>query len=300
MQRSPPSLNSTRPPRPTTGSPCLPGRRSSWTWCTRRVRRHRPPPAGLDHAGAGRQPERGGALERPPGLAQHLPGAGVGRAGGRRGVRPRSGAADGPPTGRLGISARSGGNDGGGRRTGERRPRGTSCRRVAGQPPGRPPDPPRPAAPPAGAAGGTGCCRVATPLPWRSTSRSTSTAARPWHATGCGCPPQPLPLVARQFKAATGLPPHQYVILRRVERAKQLLQAGTDLSLAQVASRVGFSDQSQFSRHFKAASLASRRGSSGCPQESLNSQQFPPRSVRAIPLPFLMSKAGWRRRPGGR
>jgi hypothetical protein len=46
--------------------------------------------------------------------------------------------------------------------------------------------------------------------------------------------------------------------------------------------------------------LASRRGSSGRPQESLNSQQFPPRSVRAIPLPFLMSKAGWRRRPGGR
>src|SRR5262249_20140430 len=28
----------------------------------------------------------------------------------------------------------------------------------------------------------------------------------------------------RQFKAVTGLPPHQYVILRRVERAKLLLQ----------------------------------------------------------------------------
>jgi AraC family transcriptional regulator len=56
---------------------------------------------------------------------------------------------------------------------------------------------------------------------------------------------------ARQFKAATGLPPHQYVILRRVERAKQLLQAGTDLSLAEVALHAGFSDQSQFSRHFK-------------------------------------------------
>jgi len=56
---------------------------------------------------------------------------------------------------------------------------------------------------------------------------------------------------ARQFKAATGLPPHQYVILRRVERAKELLQAGTDLSLAEVALRAGFSDQSQFSRHFK-------------------------------------------------
>jgi AraC family transcriptional regulator len=56
---------------------------------------------------------------------------------------------------------------------------------------------------------------------------------------------------ARQFKAAAGLPPHQFVILRRVERAKQLLQAGTDLSLAEVALRAGFSDQSQFSRHFK-------------------------------------------------
>ena len=56
---------------------------------------------------------------------------------------------------------------------------------------------------------------------------------------------------ARQFKAATGLPPHQYVILRRVERAKQLLHAETDLSLAEVALRAGFSDQSQFSRHFK-------------------------------------------------
>jgi AraC family transcriptional regulator len=56
---------------------------------------------------------------------------------------------------------------------------------------------------------------------------------------------------ARQFKAATGLPPHQYVIARRVERAKELLQAGTDLSLAEVAARTGFSDQSQFCHHFK-------------------------------------------------
>jgi AraC family transcriptional regulator len=55
---------------------------------------------------------------------------------------------------------------------------------------------------------------------------------------------------ARQFRAATGLPPHQYVIARRVERAKQLLCEG-DLSLAEVAAGAGFSDQSQFSRHFK-------------------------------------------------
>jgi AraC family transcriptional regulator len=56
---------------------------------------------------------------------------------------------------------------------------------------------------------------------------------------------------ARQFKCATGLPPHQYVLARRVERAKQLLQGGDDLSLAQVAARAGFSDQSQFCHHFK-------------------------------------------------
>ena len=56
---------------------------------------------------------------------------------------------------------------------------------------------------------------------------------------------------ARQFKAATGLPPHQYVILRRVERAKQLLQTGGGFSLAEVAARAGFSDQSQFTHHFK-------------------------------------------------
>jgi AraC family transcriptional regulator len=56
---------------------------------------------------------------------------------------------------------------------------------------------------------------------------------------------------ARLFKTSTGLPPHQYVITRRVERAKQLLRGGDDLSLAQVAVRAGFWDQGHFARHFK-------------------------------------------------
>jgi len=55
---------------------------------------------------------------------------------------------------------------------------------------------------------------------------------------------------AHQFKRATGLPPHQYVITRCVERARQLLREG-DFSLAEVAARAGFSDQSHFCRHFK-------------------------------------------------
>jgi AraC family transcriptional regulator len=56
---------------------------------------------------------------------------------------------------------------------------------------------------------------------------------------------------ARLFKHSTGLPPHQYVIARRVERAKELLREPDRLALADVATEVGFADQSHFTRHFK-------------------------------------------------
>ena len=58
---------------------------------------------------------------------------------------------------------------------------------------------------------------------------------------------------ARQFRAATGLPPHQYVIARRVERAKLLLEGDSESPWAEVAAGVGFADQSQFTHHFKRA-----------------------------------------------
>jgi AraC family transcriptional regulator len=58
---------------------------------------------------------------------------------------------------------------------------------------------------------------------------------------------------ARQFKAATGVPPHQYVMSRRVERARQLLRECDDLSVAEVSAVAGFSDQSHFSHNFKRA-----------------------------------------------
>lgn len=57
---------------------------------------------------------------------------------------------------------------------------------------------------------------------------------------------------ARLFKAATGVPPHRYVIGRRVERARELLRT-TGLPLAEVALCTGFSDQSQLCHHFKRA-----------------------------------------------
>ncbi len=56
---------------------------------------------------------------------------------------------------------------------------------------------------------------------------------------------------ARQFKAATGLPPHQYVIARRVERAQHFLRADGEIGVTDVALRVGFSDQSKLSFQFK-------------------------------------------------
>jgi AraC-like DNA-binding protein len=55
---------------------------------------------------------------------------------------------------------------------------------------------------------------------------------------------------ARAFKQSVGTPPHFYVIRRRLERAQELL-AETDLSLAQIALRSGFGDQSHFSRRFR-------------------------------------------------
>lgn len=54
----------------------------------------------------------------------------------------------------------------------------------------------------------------------------------------------------RLFKQSTGLSPHQYVILSRVERAKQLLLQG-EMALVEVAVACGFSHQSHLNRHFK-------------------------------------------------
>jgi AraC-like DNA-binding protein len=55
--------------------------------------------------------------------------------------------------------------------------------------------------------------------------------------------------LVRSFTHGVGLPPHAYQIHVRIERARELLRKG--MHSGQVASLVGFSDQSHFTRHFK-------------------------------------------------
>jgi len=52
--------------------------------------------------------------------------------------------------------------------------------------------------------------------------------------------------LARAFKAAVGQSPHQYVLARRIERAKELLR-NTEMPIIDVALSVGFSSQSHLS-----------------------------------------------------
>jgi len=54
---------------------------------------------------------------------------------------------------------------------------------------------------------------------------------------------------ARSFKEAVGLPPHRYIISRRIARAKKLL-AQRQLSIAEIALRCGFASQSNFATVF--------------------------------------------------
>jgi len=54
---------------------------------------------------------------------------------------------------------------------------------------------------------------------------------------------------ARAFRASTGVAPYQWLLQRRVERARKLL-LGTDLPIAEIAAACGFADQSHLSKVF--------------------------------------------------
>jgi AraC family transcriptional regulator len=67
-------------------------------------------------------------------------------------------------------------------------------------------------------------------------------------AEECGLSPRHF---TRAFSRSTGLPPHRWLLERRVEMAKQLLR-GPTRSLVDVTNECGFSNQSHFTRIFTA------------------------------------------------
>ncbi len=65
-------------------------------------------------------------------------------------------------------------------------------------------------------------------------------------ARACGLS---LSYFSRAFKQSVGAPPHRWLLLQRVQRAKSLLR-NSDRSLAETAAACGFADQSHFTRVF--------------------------------------------------
>src|SRR6266704_3675368 len=55
---------------------------------------------------------------------------------------------------------------------------------------------------------------------------------------------------ARSFKDAFGIPPHRYLLTRRIERATALLRE-TDLSITEIAFQTGWSSLGTFGRTFR-------------------------------------------------
>src|SRR5262245_59500116 len=55
---------------------------------------------------------------------------------------------------------------------------------------------------------------------------------------------------ARSFKEAFGVPPHRYLLTRRIERAKTLLR-DTDLPITEIAFQTGWGSLGTFGRTFR-------------------------------------------------
>lgn len=84
---------------------------------------------------------------------------------------------------------------------------------------------------------------------------------------------------ARSFKAAFGVPPHRYLLSRRIERAKALLR-DTDLPIGDIALMTGWRSLGTFGRTF--------RDVTGEPPGDLRArEQATPQDLESVPACFL-------------
>jgi transcriptional regulator GlxA family with amidase domain len=84
---------------------------------------------------------------------------------------------------------------------------------------------------------------------------------------------------ARSFKEAYGVPPHRYLLTRRIERAAALLRE-TDQSITEVALQTGWSSLGTFGRTFRDVTGES-------PGELRERQRAAPRAPERVPPCFL-------------
>lgn len=84
---------------------------------------------------------------------------------------------------------------------------------------------------------------------------------------------------ARSFKEAFGVPPHRYLLTRRIERATALLR-DTDLSITDIAFRTGWTSLGTFGRTFRDITGES-------PGEFRAREQAAPHELEWVPACFL-------------
>src|SRR5688572_12150361 len=89
---------------------------------------------------------------------------------------------------------------------------------------------------------------------------------------------------ARSFKEAFGVPPHRYLLTRRIERAKALLR-DTELSITEIAFETGWMSLGTFGRTFRDVTGES-------PGELRARQQAGQHAPETVPACFLKAAQG--------
>jgi transcriptional regulator GlxA family with amidase domain len=84
---------------------------------------------------------------------------------------------------------------------------------------------------------------------------------------------------ARSFKEAFGVPPHRYLLTRRIERATALLR-DTDLGITEIAFETGWNSLGTFGRTFRDITGES-------PGEFRARARVAPRQPERVPVCFL-------------